>query len=208
MAIRTAFIATFLAALTAAASAQEISGARYPDVGAADQKLSQLLEDERAGRGSGLGMVLVDAMIEGLICRKVDIVIAGTVDGQTRTTTLLGSTRVFGTLAYAGPKTLPIGKFVIASLVCHHGGGRRNFVGPHAKFQVRRGEFADLGTLRLVYRSDGFFTTTGATHRSIEAMNQERIVKLTENAPKLMKKLVRRPMTLIGPAEGTVRTRL
>ena len=39
-------------------------------------------------------------------------------------------------------------------------------------------------------------------------MSQERIAKLTEKAPKLMSKLVRRPMTLIGPAEGTTRMKL
>ena len=146
MSVRAVLAAAVLTVLAGIASAQEHTGARPPDSPSAAETLSRLLETERAGRGSGLGIVLVDAVVEGRPCRKVDIVIAGKVDGQVKTTTVSGSTRFLGALAYDGPKTSPAGELTIASLICHDGSGRQNFVGPHAKFRVRPGEFADLGT--------------------------------------------------------------
>jgi hypothetical protein len=172
----------------------------------AADRLARLLELERAGKGDGVGVVLVDAIVDGQACIPLEIIISGRVNGQIKSTTATASRRVWGELAYDGPKPLPAGEYAVAALKCKTTSGVSNFVGPHAKFHVKAGELVNIGTLRYVFSSDGFLT--GSTRRSIEPANAERLAKMAEKSPRLAKMMVSRPMTLIGPTEGTTRRKV
>jgi hypothetical protein len=165
-----------------------------------DERMLRLLEE---GKGEGVGFFLVDAVFEGLNCFPLHIVVGRKMEGSWKSTTVTASGRSWGSVTYDAPKPVPEGEYLVTHLRCKSGGSNSNFAGPHARFQVKSGELVDVGTLKFVFtRDSGFLATGGSTMRSVQPMNSERLAKMTEKTPKLMKKLVRRPMALIGPPEG------
>jgi hypothetical protein len=162
-----------------------------------DSKLLVDLEKERALGVAGKGAVLVDA-VGPPMCRSLLMIIARRVDGK-----LTGgsyATTAKDNSSYQVFTMLPAGEHFIATLNCGLLTQSIKFNGPHAKFQVRAGEAVNVGTLHYDHKSEGILGLTGTSNRSVGPANAERIAKLKARFPKVMAKVVSRPMTIIGSA--------
>jgi hypothetical protein len=78
------------------------------------------------------------------------------------------------------------------------------FVGPHAKFQVRAGELANLGTIKLTIKTEGILSVSGTLQKSIGPLRPETAAYLKSRIPKSFPRAVSRPMTVVGPATSKI----
>ena len=194
---------TFAAAtLCHSASAQEAS---------LDQEFIQFLDQERAKGPGGAGVIFIGSAIFGTHCTGFETHVGRVANGKYEHVTSIYGFQVFlGDPRYFKPVRLPAGEYVVGRAKCNTGMGGPGskgmiFNGPHAKFHVRPGEFVTLGTLRIDYEQGPMFSGTGRTRRSVEDFLPRQTEEVKRRAPLLMKRLVKRHMTLIGPTEGQLR---
>ena len=165
-----------------------------------DEKVFRALKERK-------GVVVVDAAFTRRHCDTLVITFGRKVDGQMRIARVQASSRSFGKTTFSGITDVPEGEYLLLSLTCNQFRNRSNFNGPHAKFQVRAGEIVNVGALKLQHESEGFLTRTGKTHRSIENISQEAMASLRERYPQSVAKMVKRPMTLVGPPDIRTQSR-
>jgi len=152
-------------------------------------------------------VVVIDAAVAGRRCDGLVMNVGQIVNGKSQVRRLRASSKLFGKTRFGGITVAPEGEYVLESLTCDpYGQTRTNFNGPHAKFHVRAGEFVNLGTLKIQYESDGF--RTGKTHRSIENLGPDAMAYVKEQFPQTIAKMIKRPMTLVGPADARIQFRL
>jgi hypothetical protein len=143
----------------------------------------------------------------GRRCEQLDIDIGRVVDGKWRSTPIRAQAWVFETMTYGGMTTIVPGEFSVMSVSCKFGNNTTRLNGPYAKFQVRLGEVANLGVLRLDYKTEGVFVVTGKLKKSIAGMKPEMRAKMKEEFPHMFPKAVARHMTMVGPVEVDIKKR-
>ena len=201
-----ALAACFLALLVQPLSAQEPGPAQTPSLEDREDNILRMLQEERAKGASGKGLLMIDVAMRGS-CGLIDITIAHRVEGKLEPIHLKGSiTRRDGTTSFHGVRTVPAGDYLIAAVMCQVLRDKFTQTGPHTKFQVRAGEFVDVGTLHLAHKLDpGFLSSTGTLQRSVSATSPEKLAYFKSKFPRLMSKRVARQMALAGPAETTTK---
>jgi hypothetical protein len=149
---------------------------------------------------------MVDVEMRGS-CGLIDITIAHPIEGKLEPIHVKGSIRKRdGSASFHGVRTVPAGDYVIASVMCQVLRDKFTQAGPHAKFQVRAGEFVDVGTLHVAHKMDpGFLSSTGTLQRSVSPTSPEKLAHYKSKYPRLMSKRVVRQMALAGPAETTTK---
>jgi len=140
-------------------------------------------------------------------CGLINITIAHPIEGKLEPIHVKGSIRKRdGSASFHGVRTVPAGDYVIASVMCQVLRDKFTQAGPHAKFQVRAGEFVDVGTLHVAHKMDpGFLSSTGTLQRSVSPTSPEKLAHYKSKYPRLMSKRVVRQMALAGPAETTTK---
>jgi hypothetical protein len=203
--IATAALALLCAAC--AAPATQLPGIGADEVAEAhtspDEREVRMLAQERAKGAHGNGFLLIDAELKGT-CDVVTIMIARKVGDSWQRIDVRGTStrRLFGRTIFGTTGMAPAGDYVVQSVTCRSLGDTFVFSGPHARFQVRSGEFVDVGALQLSHKMDeGFFASTGTQRRAVVPTSPERLAHLKGQAPRLASIRVSRPMVLIGPAE-------
>jgi hypothetical protein len=201
-----ALAACFLVLLVQPPRAQEFGPAESLTVEQREDNTLRMLQEERAKGASGKGLLMIDAAMRGS-CGTIDIVIAYRVDGKLEPVHVNGSiTKRDGKTAFLGLRTVPAGDYVIAAVTCQVLRDKFTQTGPHAKFQVRAGEFVDVGTLHVAHKMDpGFLSSTGKLQRSVSPTSPEKLAHYKSKYPRLMSKRIARQMALAGPAETTTK---
>ena len=97
------------------------------------------------------------------------------------------------------------GEYVVQSISCSKDRTTQRYRGPHATFTVRAGEIVDIGVIRLDLESEGFLPRTAKTRRSVKELSAEVMALVQRDIPQSLPKVVKRPMVLLGPAEGQIR---
>ncbi len=143
----------------------------------------------------------------GRRCHEFNIDIGRVVDGKWRSTPIRAQSWVFETMTYGGMTTMVPGEFSVMSVSCKVGNNATTLNGPYAKFQVRLGEVANLGVLRLDNKTEGVFVVTGKLKKSIAGMKPEMRAKMKEEFPGMFPKAVDRHMTMVGPTEVDIKKR-
>lgn len=157
------------------------------------------------GRKDGVGAVIIGAEVPGRACTQVDMAVERIVNGKPEATIIGGVHKFLGAYKNYIPKGLRAGPWVLASVRCVSPHSGVVLHGPYAKFEVTAGEIVDVGTLKLDYAGDGFFTNTGKVRLSIGPSNEGRMAELQKRVPQSMARVRKRPMVLIGPAEQKVK---
>jgi len=153
----------------------------------------------------GQGIVLIDATISAnsLItgsrreCGSVGIELGSNVDGKVRTERfdVIGEGLITGK-AFVSLRPIASGEYTVLAVEC----GRSRFNGPHAKFQIRAGEFVNVGGLKLENQA-GDRLLSIKVRRSVVEVRPQILAYVRESAPQAMAKMVNRPMTIVGPPE-------
>jgi hypothetical protein len=169
-----------------------------------DDQLLGFLDQERA-KPDGHSLLLFGVSERANSCDRPEAEFGQIIDGHYRSKAVTSAPTInrFAETSIV-PRKLPAGEYVIKAVRCISIDGRnsRTFNGPHAKFQIKAGEFVDIGVLHIDHRLDNFFIQVdGTMNRSVQPLHPTLETELTRKLPKLMAKLVRRPMTLVGPAE-------
>jgi hypothetical protein len=187
-------------------SAQEPGTTETPSLEDREDNVLRMLQDERSKGASGKGLLMVDVEMRGS-CGLIDITIAHPIEGKLEPIHVKGSIRKRdGSASFHGVRTVPAGDYVIASVMCQVLRDKFTQAGPHAKFQVRAGEFVDVGTLHVAHKMDpGFLSSTGTLQRSVSPTSPEKLAHYKSKYPRLMSKRVVRQMALAGPAETTTK---
>jgi hypothetical protein len=199
-----ALAACFLVLLVQPLRAQEPG--ETPSLEDREDNVLKMLQDERGKGASGKGLLMVDVEMRGS-CGLIDITIAHPIEGKLEPIHVKGSIRKRdGSASFHGVRTVPAGDYVIASVMCQVLRDKFTQAGPHAKFQVRAGEFVDVGTLHVAHKMDpGFLSSTGTLQRSVSPTSPEKLAYFKSKFPRLMSKRVVRQMALAGPAETTTK---
>jgi hypothetical protein len=95
------------------------------------------------------------------------------------------------------------GTYQIISIWCR-GFDRKQFRGPYAQFSVSGGEFLDVGVLKLKYQTKSEnlgITAHGTMHKSVEGSTAETHTLIARAFPVGSRRMIRRNMTLVGPAD-------
>jgi hypothetical protein len=154
----------------------------------------------------------------GVVITDVEVYRGGTIDcysmsmqvalaGERKPTSISGN-RVNSIAVTSGADTiLPPGDYVVRSITCGQGERTYRYNGPHATFTVRAGEIVNIGVLRLDVESEGFDPRVAKTKRSIGEPSPEVMVLLQRDIPQSWPKVVKRPMVLLGSAEGQAHRR-
>jgi hypothetical protein len=194
----------FLALLVQPLRAQEPG--ETPSLEDREDNTLRMLQEERAKGASGKGLLMIDVEMRGS-CGLIDITIAHPIEGKLEPIHVKGSIRKRdGSASFHGIRTVPAGDYVIASVMCQVLRDKFTQAGPHAKFQVRAGEFVDVGTLHVAHKMDpGFLSSTGTLQRSVSPTSPEKLAHYKSKYPRLMSKRVVRQMALAGPAETTTK---
>jgi hypothetical protein len=173
-----------------------------------DAGLVRFLDQERV-KPNGAGLVLISVIFDkAFVCGGV-VSVSRMVAGNIVAQTVIPLTAGFFDLPVVEPKALAAGDYLVGWVRCR-GSGRSTTVvrGPHAKFQVRPGEFVNVGALAVANTIDNFkdiiMTGNSELHRDIVEIPPARIAALHEKFPGLMRRLVKRPMVLIGPPDQHV----
>jgi len=172
-----------------------------------DDHIARELQERR-------GVVIIDAMLMepsitgGLTrCGFPAATLAQTPNKDAPTKTVRGSVDAGGgKVLFGGITSLPPGEHLLLTIACSN--LNTSYNGPHAKFQVRAGEIVNVGTFRLDHKSDGLFSLTGNMYRSVQDLSPEVVDFLKSRAPRAMAKVVKRSMTMLGPADTATRTRI
>jgi hypothetical protein len=204
---RTILLAVWLAVVASMTAARAQSGdiLRPEDGLPVDEHIARELQDHR-------GVVIVDAALStpkiggGVTrCGFPEVTLGQTLDKNAPTKTINASVIGGGKLAaFGGITSLPPGQYLLLSSRC--GNTNEGYGGPHAKFQVRAGEIVDIGALRLDHEGGGLFSNTGKMHRSVGDISPEVVAFLKARAPRAMTRMVRRPMTMLGPPDSVTHT--
>ena len=176
-------------------------------VHAQDDQLARRLLDEERAKPNGQGMAIVGASFSSdSTCHRTDVEIGRVTDGKYQLVTrLLGVSKFFGKLTGTAPKAFTSGEYVIGRVKCELGPSSFWLAGPHAKFQVRPGEVVDAGMLWIERKTDNILTGHGSATRSVRDTVPVRLAELRKDLPLLMQRVVKRPMTLIGPPTTNVK---
>jgi hypothetical protein len=170
-----------------------------------DERAFRMLAQERGKGANGKGIVLVGAE-RGGTCDRVIVTIAQKVGDSWTRIDIEGSAKPVTDKTktlFGGIKTVPAGSYVIQAVTCRTLSNTFTQSGPHALFQVRSGEFVNVGALQLSHKRDeGFFASTGTSKRAVVPTSAEVLSRLKAETPRMARILVTRPMTLIGPAES------
>jgi hypothetical protein len=166
---------------------------------------------DRAMKTGSQGVVVVDVRIPKAQLSSMHINVGRLVDGKLQRRSSVGSDWFFGKQTKWGAIIpLPAGDYMLLGALGSVGNHRMAFNGPYAKFTVRAGEVVDIGVLQLDHTSkmdEGWFKTTGTgtLHKSVQRMSPEARNYLKEHIPSYLPRMVSRPMTLLGPADTTLK---
>lgn len=199
---RAALAACSIVLLLQPLSAQDSGSTETPSLEGREDNVLRMLQEERAKGAAGKGVLMIDVAMRGS-CGLIDITIAQRVEGKLEPIHVRGSTtNSGGKTSFHGIRTVPAGEYVVASVMCQVLRDKFTQAGPHARFQVRAGEFVDVGTLHISHKQDpGFFSSTGTLRRSVSPTSPEKLAHFTSRFPRLMSKRITRQMALAGPAE-------
>lgn len=180
----------------------------------AEQRVAQqvrAVEELKAdrNRNNGSGYLLIDASFYGKGCGEVTIGLARhLIDGHyDEVYHFPASSKFFGLFSAARLNKAEAGDYVVSRVSCKSGKHTDRFNGPHAKFHVLSGEVVNVGRLVLAPKSDGFWSSTGTLVKTVEPIGDENLDKNRESQRELMKLIVNRPMTIVGPVESRTTTR-
>jgi hypothetical protein len=206
---RAALAACAIPLLLQPLSAQDPGPTETPSLEEREDNVLRMLQEERAKGVAGKGLLMIDVAMRGS-CGLIDITIAHRVEGKLEPIHVRGSiTNREGKTSFHGIRTVPAGDYVVAAVMCQVLRDKFTQVGPHARFQVRAGEFVDVGTLHLSHTKDpGFFSTTGTSQRAVQPTSPEKLAHFKSKFPNLMSRRVARQMALAGPAESKTKQKL
>jgi hypothetical protein len=182
---------------------------REPDF-TRDANILQAIREKKAGA------VAFDIEVVGIGCEEANTTVVRMVNGQTvHFVTITNDRRVSFSAALripqGGMSSMTPGNYLVSSVFCKSGNSRSTLNGPYAAFQVRPGEVVNLGVLRLetvVDNPSNIFTrqVTGLK-KSVKGMPPEVRTKMKEEFPQAFPLAVERRMTLVGPAEVSIKQR-
>lgn len=159
------------------------------------EKLKQELERSANTGPAGKGAFITEAKINE-DC-YASIVIGQKVDGKWKTANLFG----YITIA-------PAGEYYVLEISCEQMKVRTKLDGPHAKFTIRPGELTNIGMLVIDYHRNDLLGLTGTARRSVQSLTQRAVKVLHEKYPEMMKKVVNRPMEVVGPPEISTKRKI
>ena len=181
-----------------------------------DAELGQALQQ-------GYGVVFMDSNIVRIThdeCSHVNFAFTRQ-DDKTRLWVNIRNVSWLGAMigqTFGGVRELPPGDYVLASIECG-GGDRFHLDGPHARFQVRAREIANIGMLKVILsneQANNFMGNLRAAfnpsekqetqaRRSVEPLSPRAVAYFKQTAPGTFARATARPMTLFGSAHGLVR---
>lgn len=208
-------MARVLLVLLAAMACTSPARAQGPDVPVAppqstetaDEQLLKGLERAKIDRE---GLVIVSGEIKGLGCVSVDLELARRTDEKPPNILIQGMHKFLGSVVKFQPRGLAAGEWYVVAVKCA-AGSPTVFTGTYAKFEVQPGEVVDVGALKLDYTEDEFLryaVTGGGTIRlSVQPNSEVRLAHLRKLIPRVMARVKKRPMVLVGAAEQKVKRR-
>jgi hypothetical protein len=171
-----------------------------------DEQILKGLERAKIDRE---GLVIVSGEVQGLTCSNIELVLTRRIDGKLQRILVPGMRKFFGSLVNFQPKGLGAGEWYVALVRCP--GAKMAFNGVYAKFEVQPGEVVDVGALKIDYTRGELlphmFTGAATIRLSVQPSSEVRLAHLKKVIPRVMARLKKRPMVLVGPAEQKVKFR-
>lgn len=190
--------------------------AQGPDVPVAPPQLTetetadeQILKGLERAKIDGEGLVIVSGDIAGLTCGNIELGLIRRIDGKLQRVLVPGMYKFFGSLKNFRPKGLGAGKWTVELVRCP--AARMVFDGFYATFEVLPGEVVDVGALKIDYTRGellaNMFTGAATIRLSVQQNSEIRMAHLRKAIPRVMARVKKRSMVLVGPAEQKVKFR-
>jgi hypothetical protein len=202
-----AFLTAMVFANPARAQDRDVPVAPAQSTETADEQILKGLERAKADRE---GLVIVSAELQGRACGGIDVEVTRNIGGRHQNIIIPGMHKFFGSVVKFRPKGLGAGEWYIVAVKCNTRPATV-FTGTYAKFEVQPGEVVDVGTLKIDYTEDPLprymFTGGGVIRLSVQPNSEARMAHLKTLIPRVMARVKKRPMVLVGAAEQKVKMR-
>ena len=165
-------------------------------------------------RGQNKGIVLIDTPLR---CAEMNAIVAHPdADGHYVTGETIAIVSILYLNGEPNQLVLPAGDYGLVDITCSFANATRRFVArptrsggllsgepavydqPIAKFSVRPGEIADIGSLQLQTSGSGFLGLQSNFLASVVPISESKLQAFADHKPALYSQLVRRPMVTPG----------